>query len=179
MKSRWRFIRSEEKFKDNVLTVEHRHYHYDGAGGSMPFTVVNIKNWVITIPVTEDGRLVLVRQFRAGTDSVTYEFPGGALDDGETPEKGALRELEEETGYVAASSKSLGEIHPNPAFMTNKCCCFLAEGCKRTGQMHLDLFEDTEPEEFTEEEVRAMIKDGRITHSISIAAFGLWLVDRG
>jgi ADP-ribose pyrophosphatase len=178
MKNRWRFIEAEQKFKDRVLTVEHRRYHYDGANDSMLFTVVNIKNWVITVPVTRDGKLILVRQFRVGTDSVTYEFPGGALDDGENPQVGALRELEEETGYRSKVAKRLGDMHPNPAFMTNQCFCFSAEGCTPDGEMHHDLFEDTAPEEFTEDEVRTMIKDGRITHSITIAAFGLWLVNR-
>ncbi|MCD8491592.1 MAG: NUDIX hydrolase [Geovibrio sp.] len=179
MKSRWRFLRTEKKFADRVLSVEHRHYHFDGAGASMPFTVVNIKNWVITVPVTAEGKLVLVRQFRVGTDSVTYEFPGGAVDDGEITADAALRELAEETGYNAESARSLGLMHPNPAFMTNSCHCFLAENCTNGGTMHHDLFEETEPAEFTRSEVLAMVKSGEITHSITIAAIGLWLVDQG
>ncbi|GAB1535928.1 NUDIX hydrolase [Geovibrio sp. ADMFC3] len=179
MKSRWRYIKTEKKYADRVLSVEHRHYHFDGAGASMPFTVVNIKNWVITVPVADSGKLVLVRQFRVGTDSVTYEFPGGAVDDGEVTADAALRELAEETGYSSLSAKSLGIMHPNPAFMTNTCHCFLAENCVNGGSMNHDLFEETEPVEFTREEVLKMVQTGGITHSITIAAIGLWLVDQG
>jgi 8-oxo-dGTP pyrophosphatase MutT (NUDIX family) len=175
MKNRWKFLHKEEKYRDRVLSVEHRHYHFDGAGDSMPFTVVSLKNWVITVPFTEKGNLVMVRQFRIGTDGVTYEFPGGAVDSGEKPAAAALRELAEETGYTAESSRIMGIMHPNPAFMTNTCHCFLAENCINGGKMNHDLFEETEPVELSVQQVGEMILRGEITHSITIAAFGYWI----
>ena len=168
MKNRWRFLNTEKKYSDPVLSVEHRHYHFDGVNDSMPFTIVNMRNWVITVPLTTEKRLILVRQFRAGTDSVTYEFPGGAVDKGENSEKAALRELLEETGYKSENALS-------PAFMTNTCHCFLAENCINTGVMKHDLFEETEPHEFEIDAVVKMLNTGEITHSLTIASIGLWL----
>jgi 8-oxo-dGTP pyrophosphatase MutT (NUDIX family) len=176
MKSRWKYLGTEQRYNDCVLSVEHREYHFDGAGKSMPFTVVNLRDWVAVVPVTTGGDIVLVRQYRIGTDEITYEFPGGAVDTGEDFNLAAPRELEEETGYIAEKIGLMASIRPNPAFMTNSCHCFLAENCAPTGKMNPDLFEDAEPVIFSFDKVKHMALKGEITHSISLAALSLFLL---
>lgn len=173
MKNNWKLLKSETKYKDPVLSIEHRDFYYKRADQNGTFTVVSMKDWGVIVPITSDGKMVLVKQYRVGTCEEAYEFPGGALETGEDAMSGSARELSEETGY-SGDLTLLSKMRPNPAFMDNFCYLYLAENCKKTSGLVLDLFEDLEPEEFTVSEVEQMILDGRIVHSISIAAYGAY-----
>jgi 8-oxo-dGTP pyrophosphatase MutT (NUDIX family) len=132
---------------------------------------VRAPDWINVIPVTPEGRVVLIRQFRHGVGRVTLEVPGGEVEPGETPEACAARELQEETGYRASAIAKLGEILPNPAFMTNTCHTFLATGCVETAEQSP---EDTEAIAVELEDlarVPALIAEGRIEHSLVVVAF--------
>lgn len=127
-------------------------------------------DWVNVIAVTVDGRLVLVEQYRHGTDRTTLEIPGGEVDEGETPAAAAARELEEESGFRAGELVELGQVHPNPAFLSNTCWTFLALDCRADGVVRPDPTEEiaihlVELGEFTD-----LIDDGKIEHSLVIAA---------
>ena len=101
----------------------------DGSEGS--FHLLEAPDWVNVVAVPEEGEggdcFLMVKQFRQGISAITIEFPAGLVESGETPAAAAERELLEETGYRAHSLKPIGTIHPNPAFMTNRCTTFLAE----------------------------------------------------
>ncbi|PLX71534.1 MAG: NUDIX domain-containing protein [Denitrovibrio sp.] len=173
MEDNWRLIKSEEKFKDPVLRVEHREFYYKRNDSHGTFTVISMKDWGVVVPVTIEGKMVLVKQYRVGSCDAAYEFPGGALEVGEDPTSGSARELSEETGYEGELT-FLSKMRPNPAFMDNFCYLYLAEKCEKTSELLLDPFEDLEPVEFDVSEVEQMILDGRIVHSISIAAYGAY-----
>ncbi len=124
------------------------------------------------IPVTAAGRVIFIRQFRHGTGEVTLEIPGGIVDDEDGSARvSAIRELREETGYVAAKIIPIGSVHPNPAFLTNRCHTFLALDVRRQGQPQFDTAEDIQVEEFDLSQVASLISSGTVTHSLVIAAF--------
>lgn len=173
MKDNWKLVKTYTVYRDPVLQVEHRDFHFKKNGQTGRFTVVSMKDWAVIVPVTKDGNFVLVRQFRVGTGEAAHEFPGGALETGEEPVDGAARELAEETGYSGRLTL-LCRMRPNPAFMDNFCYVYLAEECVRTQQLVLDPFEDLEPEEFSEERLEKMLLDGGVPHSISVAAYGAY-----
>lgn len=177
MKNRWTLRNRREVFKDTVLKIEHRDFHYSANGQTGTFTVLSMKDWAVIVPVTKDGRLLLVRQFRVATGDITYEFPGGALETGEEADYGAMRELEEETGHRGKMTL-LSKMRPNPAFMDNFCYAYLAEDCEKVAELKLDPFEDIEPEAVAFEEFEQMIKDGRVVHSITLAAYGAFKAQR-
>ena len=77
-------------------------------------------NWVNVVAFTPDNSLVLIRQYRQGTDSVTLETPGGIVDEGESYLEAARRELREETGYEADQLVEIGVVAPNPALQSNR-----------------------------------------------------------
>jgi ADP-ribose pyrophosphatase len=153
-------------FSVNEVRLEH-----PDNGASVPFTVVRSNDWVNVIPLTPEGGVVLIRQFRAGTEEVALEIPGGMIEAGEQPGSAAARELTEETGFVAGSLELLGMVRPNPAFLDNRCFTYLAKGCLPTASTDFDPDERIEVEVVPLEHVRGLIVSGAIDHSLVVAAF--------
>jgi 8-oxo-dGTP pyrophosphatase MutT (NUDIX family) len=127
-------------------------------------------DWVNVIAVTTGGDLLLVEQFRNGTDRMTLEIPGGAVDHGETPQGAGERELEEETGYRAGEVIQLGSVDPNPAFMSNACWTYLALDCEESGMVNPDPSEEIVVHRVPVGDFTRLIDAGSITHSLVIAA---------
>ena len=136
------------------------------------FFVLESPDWVNVIPLTPEGNVVMIRQFRHGTEDVTLEVPGGMVDheDGD-PAVSAARELREETGYEAEAIVHLGSVAPNPAFLNNHCHSYLARNARRVVAPQLDGAEDIAFEEIPLSDIPALIRGGAITHSLTIAAF--------
>jgi len=139
----------------------------------VPFYRIVTPDWINVIPLADDGHVLFVRQYRFGTENFTLEIPGGMCDPGEQPLESARRELREETGYEAASWKSLGAVHPNPALQSNRCHTFLARELTRVGAPQPDEHESFEAQQLSLDQVRAAIASGEITHSLVVAAFHL------
>ena len=138
--------------------------------GEHSFLRLIAPDWVNVVAITDGGRLILVEQYRHGTNRVTTEIPGGAVDEGERPAVAAARELEEETGFCAGELILIGEVHPNPAFLSNSCWTFLALNCRPTGTIRPDTSEEitvhlVEPEAFTR-----LIDQRVIEHALVVAA---------
>ena len=105
------------------------------------FAVLDTKDWAIVIPAIETGHgleFVMVRQWRPGIRDLSLEFPGGVFEKDEEGVHAALRELREETGYIAGKITELGVCNPNPAIMSNRVHFFLAEKLDETGVQELD-----------------------------------------
>jgi len=111
------------------------------------FTVIDARDWVIIVPVIDspDGKqFIMVWQWRHGSQSLSLEFPGGVMEQGENPDEAAIRELYEETGYKPQKIEKIGEFSPNPAIMSNKVHFFLAENLTGGGKQNLDKDEYVE-----------------------------------
>ncbi len=134
------------------------------------FYVIDTNDWVNIIPITTDGKVVMIKQYRHGSKSVTLEIPGGLVDD-ESPEKAALRELLEETGYQGDGVTYLGATNPNPAIFNNLCHTFLVKNVKKISDINLDDNEDIEVVLKPLSEVSGLIADGIINHALVIIAF--------
>ncbi len=140
------------------------------SGCEHEFLRLDCPDWVNVVALTDDGRMVLVEQYRHGTDEMTLEIPGGAVDPGEHPETAAARELEEETGYRSSELIEIGTVDPNPAFLSNRCWTYLALGCRADGEVHLDPSEEIEVSLAPFKDFARLIDEGDITHSLVIAA---------
>jgi len=168
----WRRLRTEPLGDFRIFRIRRDRIVSPRTQEEHDFYVLDGNDWVNVIPVTEEGNFLLIRQYRHGTATTTIEIPGGGIDArDESPLAAARRELLEETGYAAGSWSELGFVHPNPAIQSNRCFTFVARGCRRAGPPAFDPGEDIEIVETAPDEVRAMLRDGRITHSLVVAAF--------
>ncbi len=167
----WKVLESKRDTSYRVFSIRTDTAQSPRNGSICDFYILESNPWVNVIPLTADEEVVLVRQYRHGIRDLTLEIPGGLVDDGDTPEQAAWRELGEETGYGAKEMISLGSVHPNPAIQNNLCYTFLAKGAYKAGKQHQDTAEDIEVIIRPLEEIPKMIKEGEITHSLVIVAF--------
>jgi len=136
------------------------------------FVVLKSPQWVNIIPITIDGNVVLIEQYRHGSDEITLEVPGGLVEKGEDSRLAAERECLEETGFAGRDSAILlGENIPNPAFLTNTCNSFVWFGCEQVAKQKLDRHEDIRVIEAPLSEIKNMILKGQIKHSLVLTAF--------
>ena len=139
-------------------------------GEELDRLVLKSTDWVNVVALTSDHRLIVVRQYRFGTEEITTEVPGGMIDPGEGHEESARRELLEETGYVSDSWTYLGSVDPNPAVQTNKMHHWLARDCRLEAEQELDAGEDIAVATLSEDELRSAVSSGEIRHALVLTA---------
>jgi 8-oxo-dGTP pyrophosphatase MutT (NUDIX family) len=174
----WHLLGSRDVSDHRIFSIRHDLYRFEPSGAERDFVILDCPDWVNIIPLTDDGQVVLIRQYRHGTKTVTLEVPGGVIEADETPEAAAVRELSEETGYVPARVKPLGFVSPNPAIQGNRSYTFLAEGCRLAAEPQPDSFEQIEVQLRPLEDIPALIRSGEISHSLIVAAFARMFFDR-
>lgn len=167
----WRRLSAERLGAFPIFHLDRVRYARPSDGASRDFLVVDAPDWVNVIPLTDDGHVVVVRQFRFGVDAFTLEIPGGMCDRGEEPREAARRELLEETGYDAREFVDLGFVHPNPAIQSNRLHTFLARGAYRVGDPRPDENEELEVDTVLLDDVPRRIADGTISHALVVSAF--------
>jgi len=169
----WKRTREGDSRDYRIFRVRQDEVEDPRDGSLHPRVILDAPDWVNVIAQTAAGPLVMIRQFRFGTWQSTLEIPGGVVEPGELPADTAARELEEETGYRPAKLLPLGWVHPNPAFLGNKCHCFLALGCARAHGGRPDTGEDIQVELRERSEIPGLIRSGEISHSLVVTAFHL------
>jgi len=128
------------------------------------------QGFVVIVPLTADERVVLVRQYRYGADSIHLELPAGMLLDGEEPRACALRELSEETGYDVERCELAAQYYPEPVRSTARAYVYIASGVRKVREPVPDVTEHLEVELAPLDDFRAMLVDGRIDTGATIAA---------
>lgn len=174
----WKRSRSETGLDLKIFNVRYDVVENPRNGRQSQATILETPDWVDMVPVTPEGKVVMVDQFRFGVAAVTTEIPAGIIEVGETPLDSAKRELLEETGYTSTDWVDLGWVEPNSAFQDNHCHQWLARDARLTHKPDLDDGEMITVRVLSLNEVRQEISAGRIRNSLALLAlskvFDLW-----
>jgi 8-oxo-dGTP pyrophosphatase MutT (NUDIX family) len=167
--SPWTLIANKSAFNCPIFQVFEKKYAHSIDHRSGNFYVMDLTDWVQVIALIPDNKLILVRQFRFGTETFSLETPGGLMDGGEDPLAAGLRELREETGYIPENARLLTSIYPNPAIQTNRLHIIVAENCQGIDGQQLDPNEEITFCMASFPECLSKIRSGEINHAIAIA----------
>ena len=174
----WKQISSKQLADFRVFSVRSETKISPRTGEQHDFFVIDAVNWVNVIAVTPENELVMVEQFRHGSNKVELEIPGGMMDstDASALETG-VRELGEETGYEGERAQIIGKISPNPAIMSNTCFTVLVENCQLKHDVKFDSSEDIITRLVPISQIPELVSSGKISHSLVVVAlyhFELW-----
>ncbi|MDE3253139.1 MAG: NUDIX hydrolase [Bacteroidota bacterium] len=179
----WKKLSSSYVFNDRWFKARADSCQFPDGRIIEPYYIVEVPDWCNTVVITEDEKMILVRQYRYPVNQTTLELPGGIMEKGETPLSAAKREMEEETGYTSQDIQFLMKLAPNPALHDNTAYFFLARNAVPTVSKNLDPYEDLDILFFTKQEVLALLKENKIQHGVQVgplyqALFQLgWLCD--
>ena len=171
MIKKWNVVSSKQLESNKIFSVRKDTSVSPITGNEHDFFVVEAPDWINVVAITEHDEVILIEQYRHGIQSVTVEIPGGMVDPGEEPLQTAKRELLEETGYAGNNWVLIGEVFPNPAMQNNKCYTFLTTNCKKVGETKFDTTEDIITYIKPIREIPELVAEGKITHSLVVAAF--------
>lgn len=160
---------SKEVYRCGIFRVTEDEAN-DPSGFHIKRSIIRHPGSAVVAPVDDQGRMLLVRQFRLPAGRYLWEIPAGKVDDGETVFQAAQRELSEETGLTAKSWKELVSFYPSPGYVEEKMTIFLATGLTQ-GQAHNMDDERIDCRWFTREEIGDAIGTGEIQDAKTIIGF--------
>lgn len=167
------------EYTTNIFKVLKRDMRIESENHAATFSIVDAPDWINVIALTPEKKIVLVEQYRYGTEVPTLELPGGVCDPGELPLESSKRELLEETGYSSNKWISLGKVSSNPAMMTNYTHTYLAKNCIKTAEQKLDGNERINVHVLPLKEFLNLVKTGEVDHSLVVAAIAKFLLIEG
>lgn len=154
-------------YKGKRVVVEELHYKNPRTNDVLYREHVLAGHAAIIIPITNDNNFIMIKEPRTPIGKTVLAFPAGIIENGETEEEGAIRELEEETGYKARKIKKLRQVYPAMGYSNEKVVIFLAKDLIKT-QRHLDEKEDIEIIEVPKEELKQILDNGEFETSMEL-----------
>ncbi|NLY18905.1 MAG: NUDIX hydrolase [Clostridiaceae bacterium] len=167
-------IKDERKYTGNIINVSRLTVELPN-GKVATRDVVSHPGAAVVVPITDDGMLLMVTQYRKPCDMISLELPAGKLDDGEDPEVCAKRELLEETGYLAGNMVKALNIHSTPGFSDELLHMYVATNLIKS-EACPDEDEFITCSKHSIPDLINMIKEGKITDAKTIV--GIFLADK-
>lgn len=167
---KWKTISSEYLFNDRWFKVRREVCETPGGKIIDPYYIYDFSPWVGALALTEEGKVVMVRQYRHAYGETGIEIPGGCVDDTDKSNEEAIaRELMEETGYRFSSYEYLGKISPNTSTNSNVLHMYLARGGKKVAEQHLDGGEEIEVVIMTMDELKQLLRENKILQAMHVS----------
>ena len=160
----YKLLDKKTAYRGKRIVVEELHYKNPRTNQIIYREHVLAGHAAIIMPMTDNNEFIMIKEPRTPIGKNVLAFPAGMIEEGEKPEEGAIRELEEETGYRAGKLKKLREVYPAIGYSNEQTIIFLATNLVKT-ERHLDETEDIEVLKIPIEEVRKMLEDGEIQTS--------------
>jgi 8-oxo-dGTP pyrophosphatase MutT (NUDIX family) len=176
----WPIISREQVGDFRLFSLTKKMVRSPRTGEIREVQALQFPDWVLILALTPQAEVVMVRQYRHGTEKVCLELPGGLVDvNDDSPELSAGRELLEETGYQASKIAHIGGCFPQPAILSNKCYFYLAEDVESVQTQDLDRGEDIEILTIPLIEILAKIENKEIDHGMVLLAFFFFWMKQG
>jgi len=173
----WKTVESKPAGDFRIFTVRMDRKVSPRTGQEHDFYVIDCANWVNVVATTPDNQLVMIEQYRHGSNSVELEIPGGMIDAADaSPADAGVRELREETGYEGEEPRIIGSILPNPAFMSNTCYTLFVKNCRLKHPLEWDHAEDIVTRLVPLADIPRMLAAGEIRHSLVAVALHHFLM---
>lgn len=164
----WKKISSEYISKHQYFTARKDVCEMPDGTIVPEYFVVELPTSVCALAITEDDKVVLVKQYRHPIEQPILEIPGGFIDKGEDAKVAVRRELLEETGYHFPNVEYVGKVAANPGVLDNYTHLFLATGGKKISKQNLDYNEEIEVLLFPVDEVRGMLKKNEFVQALHV-----------
>ncbi len=164
---------SKTIFNGYVFDIKVDQIEYNSGNKGIREVVVH-NGGAVVVPIKDDGKIILVKQYRYPFDEWMYELPAGKLEIDEDPLVCATRELTEETGYTASDISPLGKIYTSPGFCTEILYIYLAQNLKAGNHNREEGEHGMEVYELTLDEVNKMISSGKIVDAKTISGIHFW-----
>jgi len=169
----WKVLESEYLAREPWFTVRREAVELPGGARIPSYYVLEYPDWVNVIARTDDGRFVLIDQYRHAEGRTSYELAAGVCDPQDAaPLDAARRELYEETGYGGGQWEQYMVLSANPATHNNHTYTFLATGVRPLSSQHLEATEDLRVHLATFDEVHGLLRENRIVQALMAAP--LW-----
>ncbi len=166
---RWKTLSSEYLYKAQWFTIRKDKCVTPENTIVDPYYVYEFPTWAAAVALTEDNKIIMVRQYRHALGETLFEIPGGCIDDTDNSwQEGIARELQEETGYSFSSYEYLGKVSANPSTNNNLLHMYLAKGGKKVAEQHLDPNEEIEVYLFSIDEVKQMLAENSIMQAMHV-----------
>lgn len=167
----WKKIDSKPAGDFRIFSIRSERKLSPRTGAEHTLYVIDSVNWVNVIAVTPDNQLVMIEQYRHGSNSIELEIPGGMIDAKDaSPAAAGIRELREETGYEGERPAIIGSIRPNPAIMSNTCFTLMVENCRLKHSVEFDQGEDLITRLVPVDDLPKLVATGKIQHSLVVVA---------
>jgi ADP-ribose pyrophosphatase len=171
----WKRLRSEMLMETPYFSLRSDRLRLPDGGIKDPYYVIERPDAAIIFPLTDDGEVILVKQYRPPLEAMELGLPAGLVEVGERPEKAARRELSEETGYTGGAWELLGSVASSPSLKDNRAYLFLARGVEETTTPDPDEHELVEVVRVPVRELLDLVRSGKIVSSSGVATIMLAL----
>jgi ADP-ribose pyrophosphatase len=167
---KWKLLSSELLFNDPWFKVRKETCETPKGKIVTPYYVYDFPTWVGAVPLTDDGKIILIKQYRHAYGDECIEIPGGCVDDTDDNNKAAIaRELLEETGFSFSEYHYLGKISPNPSTNSNLLHMYLATGGIKVATQSLDENEEIEIGYYSIQAVKQMLRENKIVQAMHVS----------
>ena len=163
----YKILKSEILYKGKVFDHQVDEIEYESGNKGIREIAIH-PGGAVVVPIKDDGKIILVKQFRYPFQKTLIELPAGKLDKGEDPLICATRELEEETGYKAKEINKLGEIYTAPGYCTEILHIYMAKGLTSGNHNREEGEHGMEILELSVDEIEKMIAEGEIKDAKTI-----------